>query len=496
MTLRNAGDAFSALPLEARMSVNGGDSELVSVIAGLGLGDERSFVFSRNFAPGVYKVAFTFGDARAEVEVNVEANKVALALATPTPTPSPTATHTPIPTATPTATHTPIPTHTPLPTATPIPTHTPLPTETPEPTQTSVSTQTPTPAPTSSPTPAATASRTPPHLKHLEYKEYALRLINEQRAGQGLEPVALGTNSAAQMHADDSLANCFSSHWGSDGLKPYMRYTLAGGRQYNSENVSGSDYCIKSSDRYAAISDVEVEIRESSDGLFRSPGHRRNILRPQHKKVNIGLAWDRYNFKMVQHFEGDYVEYENAPSIQGGILSMKGRVKNGAGIAGEDDLGVQVYYDRLPRRLTLGQLARTYCYGAGLQAAALREPLAGGWFYSEDEFSKTQETCPDPYDVPPTAPAPKSHREANAFWQSAYDASRSSPPRSVIVPWITAQAWDASSSEFNVIADIGRVLQRHGAGVYTVILWADVGGLSAPVSEYSIFYEIDPPRIP
>ena len=53
MTLRNAGDAFSALPLEARMSVNGGDSELVSVIAGLGLGDERSFVFSRNFAPGV-----------------------------------------------------------------------------------------------------------------------------------------------------------------------------------------------------------------------------------------------------------------------------------------------------------------------------------------------------------------------------------------------------------------------------------------------------------
>ena len=111
MTLRNAGDAFSALPLEARMSVNGGDSELVSVIAGLGMGDERSFVFSRNFAPGVYNVAFTFGDARAEVEVNVEANKVALALATPTPT----ATHTPIPTAT----HTPIPTHTPLQTETP-----------------------------------------------------------------------------------------------------------------------------------------------------------------------------------------------------------------------------------------------------------------------------------------------------------------------------------------------------------------------------------------
>ena len=152
MTLRNAGDAFSALPLEARMSVNGGDSELVSVIAGLGLGDERSFVFSRNFAPGVYKVEFTFGDARAEVEVNVDANKVALALATPTPTPSPTATHTPIPTATPTATHTPIPTHTPAPTSTPeaAPTAAWLPTALPNdvsPTPTAAPTRTPAPSP-------------------------------------------------------------------------------------------------------------------------------------------------------------------------------------------------------------------------------------------------------------------------------------------------------------------------------------------------------------
>lgn len=296
------------------------------------------------------------------------------------------------------------------------------------------------------------------------------------------------------MHADDALANCFSSHWGSDGLKPYMRYTLTGGVQYNSENLSGSDYCIKASDGYIAISDVEVEVRESSEGLFRSPGHRRNILQPQHEKVNIGLAWDRYNFKMVQHFEGDYVEYESAPSLQDGVLSMSGRVKNGAEIGGEGQLGVQIYYDRPPRRLTLGQLARTYCYGAGIQVAALREPLTGGRFYLGDEFSITQRTCPDPYDIAPTAPPPKSHREANAFWQSAYDASQSSPPRAVTVPWITARTWDASSSEFSVIADIGGVLRQHGPGVYTVMLWADIGGTEKPASEYSIFYEIDPPR--
>ena len=130
MTLRNAGDAFRSLPLEAMMSVDGGELEMVSVIAGLGMGDERSFVFSRNFAPGVYNVEFTFGDARAEVEVNVESGKVALALATPTPTPSPTATHTPPPTQTPTPTATPPPTHTPIPTPTAAPTHAPSPSPT------------------------------------------------------------------------------------------------------------------------------------------------------------------------------------------------------------------------------------------------------------------------------------------------------------------------------------------------------------------------------
>ena len=38
-----------------------------------------------------------------------------------------------------------------------------------------------------------------------------------------------GSNNAAQLHAESSLQNCISSHWGLDGLKPYMRYSLAGG---------------------------------------------------------------------------------------------------------------------------------------------------------------------------------------------------------------------------------------------------------------------------
>ena len=36
-----------------------------------------------------------------------------------------------------------------------------------------------------------------------------------------------------------------------DGLKPYMRYSLAGGYQANGENGSGLNYCIKAGDGFA-----------------------------------------------------------------------------------------------------------------------------------------------------------------------------------------------------------------------------------------------------
>ena len=112
-----------------------------------------------------------------------------------------------------------------------------------------------------------------------------LELINSERTKAGVPPVTLGNNIAAQLHAESSLANCFSGHWGADGLKPYMRYSLAGGYQTNGENGSGSDYCISASDRYRALGNIKAEIREMMEGWMNSPGHRRNILGKWHRKV-------------------------------------------------------------------------------------------------------------------------------------------------------------------------------------------------------------------
>ena len=335
-----------------------------------------------------------------------------------------------------------------------------------------------------------------PSERYLAEKQYMLTLINAERRVAGLAPVVLGDNDAAQLHAEASLEGCFGSHWGLDGLKPYMRYSLAGGYQSNGENVSGLDYCIRASDGYRSIGTVEQEIKETVEGWMNSPGHRRNILDRWHKKVNIGVAWDRYNFKAVQHFEGDYAEYDRLPSIEDGVLSFDGKTKNGVTFRGDRDLGVQIFYDPPPHTLTGGQVTRTYCYKLGLQIAALRPPLRGNSYYPEDTFRMEYEyqSCPDPYAVPADAAAPRSAEEADRFWQAAYYASPPPPTqRSITLPWMTASGWTARGDAFSVAVRVRDLLERYGSGVYSLIIWGTIDGEDVVISEYSIFHGVTPP---
>ncbi len=390
---------------------------------------------------------------------------------------------------------TPGPTSTPLlvaprvaqPTATPKLSQSPTPIIAPPSTPTTP-TRTATPRPTSTPRPTATPTPSPtPTLEDLQL--LAVDLINRDRAEYGVTPVALGGNSAAQRHAESSLENCFSSHWGMDGLKPYMRYSLAGGYQSNGENGYGSDYCIKPHENYLPLKSIEQEIDDAMRSLMDSPGHRRNILDPTHKKVNIGLAWDRFNIVLYQHFEGDYVEYDTLPTIEGTVLSLSGRVKNGVRFTEWSDLGVQVYYDPPFHPLTRGQLSRTYCYDNGRLVGSLRRPLSGREYWPTDEYTTIHEPCPSPYDVSPEAPAPSSPFQAHEFWLDAYGASLEQRLESITVPWITASAWNAAGTDFSVKADMGDL----PAGVYTVMVWAPLGGEDIVISQYSIFHEVTPP---
>ena len=264
-----------------------------------------------------------------------------------------------------------------------------------------------------------------------------------------------------------------------------MRYSLAGGYQSNGENASGYDYCVKEGDGYRAIRSIKEEIRETMDGWMDSPGHRRSILDKGYKKVNIGLAWDRFHLFAYQHFEGNYVVYSKLPAIENNNLQVGGSVKSGARFRKKEDLGVQIYYDPPPHVLTRGQLSKAGCYSYEPPVGSLRTPLTGGWSYGLDIDFGEHSTCISPYDVSVDTPAPSSPVLFNF----------SLPPLTLpyIVNWITASEWKAKDTKFSVSVDIGEILKEHGDGVYTILVWGKIDGEDAVISEYSIFYGITPP---
>ena len=159
------------------------------------------------------------------------------------------------------------------------------PTPTVSPTATATATTVPVssrrPSPTATATAKATATATSipvdpnrPNLRHLDLKRYVLELINDLRRAMGKDPVVLGENVAAQLHAESMLADCFASHWGADGLKPHMRYALAGGKQLTREDVSGLSHCHTDAGSLPPYDDLRAKIEHT---LGNSIGDRQSM---------------------------------------------------------------------------------------------------------------------------------------------------------------------------------------------------------------------------
>lgn len=186
-----------------------------------------------------------------------------------------------------------------------------------------------------------------------ELIQYMLDLINKDRDDYGLAPVVLGNNIAAQKHAEEMLEHSYLSHWGMDGLKPYMRYTLEGGYNYEAENVSGLLSPLEENGKYSEKPPEEL-LRETQEGFMDSPGHRENILNKWHKKVNLGIACNQYTCSVAQQFEGDYIEFSELPHLSDGVLTMSGQLFGGFSFD-----SIHVWYDEPPHSLTFGQLGAT-----------------------------------------------------------------------------------------------------------------------------------------
>lgn len=352
--------------------------------------------------------------------------------------------------------------------------------------------------PTSLPDTATERREVPnPAMRQLELKRLLLQLTNEHRAAAGVPPVRMGNNPAAQLHVEAALEGCYSSHWDRWGLKPNHRYTLTGGTGADAENGSGSNFCITRSDNYRPIRSMEQEVQETVRGWMSSAGHRKALLNPAHTELNIGIAYDAYNTAMAQHFTSDYVQYSQRPTIDGqGILTLSAKVA-AATLSIGNTANIQIAYDPPLRTLTRGQLSSTYALCNPMLVATVVEPLPPRWSYNEPTVRhKTVENpCVDPYSVPADRAAPRSHDEAHQHWAEAKAASERSPAIQVQMTRIEAQSMTRTDTTVQLRADLSRLLDQYGPGIYTVILWGRPDHMDKPVplSKQSIFWNTQPP---
>ena len=310
-----------------------------------------------------------------------------------------------------------------------------------------------------------------------EWRQYALRVINEERQKAGLATVALVDIPATQRHAEDMKENCFVSPWGIDGMKPYMRYSKSGGYQHTSEVVHGSNYCPTFSFLYERES-VQQQIEQAiSAAVDREDPETLDILDPHAHKVAIGLAYKEPSLWTVLTFISDYVEYQLTPFIHNQTIQFTATAKHGVDFTVED-LSVAIFYDEPVKPLNRGQLHQTYCYWHGEFLAFVREPLEEGWVYEDDTIAFPSERCVDPYGIPT-------------------DTSPIDSPDSWTMPTavpiveegilLVADTWETDSGKFRFEADLSILLSLFGDGIYTMVLHASVDGELISISEYSIF---------
>jgi uncharacterized protein YkwD len=219
--------------------------------------------------------------------------------------------------------------------------------------------------------PVTQASATPTWLDTGQARRYMVQLINRDRATQGLTPVELDEGPptvAGQRHADDMAVHAYLGHWGSDGSVPEQRLTEAGGADMVLENASCfTDEKARALDASPKIAAADVEKTESMFFNEQPPndGHRKNILKPFHKRVGIGVAQPVATPTEIptpcfsQEFIDPYGSYSSLPKglHVGDRLSVSGK-----GIAPAQITGVGLARVDLPRALPVAEVNKRRSY--------------------------------------------------------------------------------------------------------------------------------------
>lgn len=141
--------------------------------------------------------------------------------------------------------------------------------------------------------------------------EQLLKQLNTERTQAGLNALQVDELACkvATEHARDMIQGDFLSHWGSDGRKPYHRYSLAGGTESVRENVSSAEN-IQSLTPTSVKGDLHDMHQSMLDEVPPNDGHRKTILFPQQTHVGFGIALQGHNLRLDELYLARYVDME------------------------------------------------------------------------------------------------------------------------------------------------------------------------------------------
>ncbi len=329
-----------------------------------------------------------------------------------------------------------------------------------------------------------------PHQRNLELKQLMLEWINEARAEAGVTLVELGTNNAAQLQAEALFYAGGLSHWGPDGTKPYMRYSLAGGYGDSAENGSGFDFRRSYPlVRYAELSADATQhwregLRSLMDSLMESPGHRANIIRDGHTHVNLGIAGSMRGLHFViQDFEKQMLPLSQAPTITSeDRLIIVDREDRGRVF----EISLQWHQPLVP--LSRAQRAATFSYAPlDLPVATIRNPA----FLYGDCGGSVFTAYQNPYDVPRDVSDEEALRLRDAAYQAFYETPDDELWEWVDAPCVRPEIWKVSAAGLQIEADLSDVLAQHGPGIYTIAIHIDADVYSR--ISHTIFHDTPAP---
>jgi uncharacterized protein YkwD len=231
-----------------------------------------------------------------------------------------------------------------------------------------------------------------------EIRANILAMINEEREVETVSPVALDdlATEVATKHAWDLVRGKFISHWGSDGLKAYHRYSFAGGTEATAENVSGADntWSMKDKDLKQDTAYLHLRLYQEKPP---NDGHRQTILNPEHTHVGIGIVVHELRLRMVELFVSRYVDVK--PVVReakpGASVLFAGKIRGTTYRFNN----LEVHYEPLPEPPALEWLRTPRSYSLPKESRLLRPKLPSPLIYLDGTSGVVKVDGPD-FSVP------------------------------------------------------------------------------------------------